>query len=87
MVEKMNWSVISSNPLKGPSYFLEQNTLASLVSTGWFQETICAWLSWAKLIDSRSNYNKYKFLPRWGCDGDADAPSQLMKYLALYCWY
>jgi len=32
-----NWSYVSFNPIKGFSCFLEQVTLPSLLSTGWFQ--------------------------------------------------
>ena len=35
-----NRSVVSSNPNKGSHSFLEQETLPSLLSTGWFQERI-----------------------------------------------
>ena len=35
-----NRSVVSSNPNKGSHCFLEQETLPSLLSTGWFQERI-----------------------------------------------
>ena len=33
-----NWSVLSSNPIKGSRCFTEQETLNSLRSTGWLQE-------------------------------------------------
>ena len=33
-------SVVGLNPIKGSGYFLEQETLTSLLSTGWFQEPI-----------------------------------------------
>jgi len=36
-------SYSSSSPIKGPRCFLEQETLLSLLSTGWFQERIRAW--------------------------------------------
>jgi len=29
---------VSSSPIKGPRCFLEQETLLSLLSTGWFQQ-------------------------------------------------
>ena len=38
----VNLSVMSSSPIKGPRCFLEQETLLSLLSTGWFQERIRA---------------------------------------------
>ena len=37
------WSVISLNPIKGFRCFLEEATLPSLLSTGWFQEQIWVW--------------------------------------------
>jgi len=37
-----NVEVVSSSPIKGPSCFLEQETLPLLLSTGWFQERIRA---------------------------------------------
>ena len=41
-----NWSV---TPIKGSHYFLEQETLPSLLSTGWFQGWIWVWfLNWTK---------------------------------------
>jgi len=33
-----NWSVVSASPIKGSHWFLEQETLPSLLSTGWFEE-------------------------------------------------
>ena len=33
-----NWSAVSSNPIKASGPFHEQETLPSLLSTGWFQE-------------------------------------------------
>ena len=38
-------SVVSLSPIKGPLCFLEQETLLSLLSTGWFQEWIRAWFT------------------------------------------
>ena len=38
----IDWSVVGSSPIKGPSCFLEQETLPSLLSTGWFLEWIRA---------------------------------------------
>ena len=35
-----NWSVVSSTLNKGSCYFLEQETLPSLLSTSWFQEQV-----------------------------------------------
>ena len=35
-----NVEVVGSSPIKGPSCFLEQETLPLLLSTGWFQERI-----------------------------------------------
>ena len=35
-----SWSVMSSNPTKTSLCFLEQETVASLLSTGWFQKQI-----------------------------------------------
>ena len=37
-----NVEVVGSSPIKGPSCFLEQETLPLLLSTGWFQEQIRA---------------------------------------------
>ena len=37
-----NVKVVGLSPIKGPSCFLEQETLPSLLSTGWFQERIQA---------------------------------------------
>ena len=37
-----NVEVVGSSPIKGPCSFLEQETLPSLLSTGWFQERIRA---------------------------------------------
>jgi len=34
--------IVGSSPIKGPHCFLEQETLPSLLSTGWFQEWIGA---------------------------------------------
>jgi len=34
--------VVGSSPIKGPRCFLEQETLALLLCTGWFQELIQA---------------------------------------------
>ena len=36
----INWSVMSSNPIKSSHCFLDQETLLSLLNTGWFQERI-----------------------------------------------
>jgi len=33
---------VGLSPIKGPCYFLEQETLPLLLSTGWFQEGIRA---------------------------------------------
>ena len=38
-------SVVSLNPIKGSCCFIEQETLSSLLSTGWFQEQNRAWLN------------------------------------------
>ena len=38
-----NRSVVRSNPVKASRCFLEQETLSSLFSTGWFQERIWGW--------------------------------------------
>jgi len=35
-----NRTVVSSSPIKGSGYILKQETLPSLLSTGWFQEQI-----------------------------------------------
>ena len=37
-----NVEVVGSSPIKGPRCVLEQETLPSLLSTGWFQERIRA---------------------------------------------
>jgi len=34
------WSGVISSPIKGSCYLLEQETLPSMLSTGWFQEWI-----------------------------------------------
>ena len=38
-----NVEVVGSSPIKGPRFFLEQETLPLLLSTDWFQERIGAW--------------------------------------------
>jgi len=38
-----NCSVVSSNPIKGFRYFIEQETLPSLLSPGLFKERIQEW--------------------------------------------
>ena len=35
-----NVEVVGSSPIKAPRHFFEQETLALLLSTGWFQERI-----------------------------------------------
>ena len=37
-----NVEVVGWSPIKGPRCFLEQETLPSLLSTGWFQKRIRA---------------------------------------------
>ena len=37
-----NVSAMGSSPIKAPRYFLEQETLPLLLSTGWFHERIRA---------------------------------------------
>ena len=37
-----NVEVVCSSPIKGPRYFIEQDTLPLLLNTGWFQERIRA---------------------------------------------
>ena len=44
MVDKSK-TVVSSSAIKGPRCFLEQETLLSLLSAGWFQERIRAWFT------------------------------------------
>jgi len=41
----INWSVLHLNPIKISHCFFEQDTLPSLLSTGWFQEQIQMWLT------------------------------------------
>ena len=38
-----SWIVVGSNYIKGSRCLLEQETLPSLLSTGWFKEQIRAW--------------------------------------------
>ena len=40
----LNVEVVGSSPIKGPRCFLDQETLPLLLSTGWFQERIRAWI-------------------------------------------
>ena len=51
-------SVVSSSPIKGSRCFLEQETLSSLISTGWFKEQIERDLQKQKLLVSQSNLTK-----------------------------
>jgi len=44
MTQSHNWSVFDSNTTKGSCCFLEQETLPSLLGTGWFQEWIWVWV-------------------------------------------
>ena len=47
-----NVEVLGSSPIKDPHCFFEQETLPLLLSTGWFQERIRAWIhNWTKLIE------------------------------------
>jgi len=39
-----NVEVVGSRTIKGPCWFLEQETLPLLLSTGWFQDRIWAWI-------------------------------------------
>ena len=59
-----SWSVDTCQswvraPSKGPRCFLEQETLLSLLSTGWFQERIRAWFTEANncLFHNRTKIN------------------------------
>jgi len=45
----------SSNSTKSSRCFLEQDTLSSMFSTGWFQELIRVWFTLAKMHLSQSN--------------------------------
>jgi len=42
----------SSNPFNGSSFVLEQETLPSFFSTGWFQEQIRTWFNNQATIQS-----------------------------------
>ena len=53
--DRWNLSVVSSSPIKGPHCFLEQETLLSLLSTGWFQERIRVCL-----FHNQTKINQYK---------------------------
>jgi len=45
-----NVEVVGLRPIKAPRCFLQQETLPLLLSTGWFQEWIRAWLhNWTKI--------------------------------------
>ena len=45
-------------PINASSSFLEQESLPSLLSTGWFKEETQAWFTGAKLLVSQSKLNK-----------------------------
>ena len=51
--------VVGLSSIKGPRCFLEQETLLSLLSTGWFQERIRAWFH---------NRTKNKWRALWKID-------------------
>ena len=57
-----NQSVLSSNPIKGSHCFIEQESLPSLLSTGWFHEQIRAYLI-IKLKINQGLYGTFNFTP------------------------